>query len=120
MEPEVNDYNDDDPATSVGNFDVWSVPGQGVVKTHGLNQCEGRRCCVHAPSDHHMATWPMIYDEKKLYLALRLCEHGYAHPDPDSLWFFANRQDLSSSILAYLALHQCDGCCLPENIPESV
>lgn len=92
-------------------WDLYSTPDQGLVKTHGPAVCVGGHCCLHNPSDHHMASWPMMFDEQLAYLALRVCEHHYRHPDPDSLRFFA-RQNLVTGTLARMALHQCDGCCI--------
>lgn len=97
-----------------GDWDLISTPEQGVVKTHGINDCGGRPCCVHNPSEHHMRDWPIIFDMKKMALALRLCAHGYGHPDPDSLAYFCTRKGIGANTIAWLLLHQCDDCCLPE------
>jgi hypothetical protein len=101
-----------------GLSDLWGVPGQGVYKTHGPKLCSGQTCCIHNPSDHHMVDWPMIFNNQRLFLAQRVCEHGVAHSDPDSLRYFANRQDIPDRIVTMLAIHECDGCCLPDNLPE--
>jgi hypothetical protein len=103
---------------SMDDWDMIATAVNGPVKTHGPSQCAGSTCCIHNPSDHHMVAWPIHFDMKKAALALRMCEHGYPHPDPDSLRYFANNPAIPSRILAWFALHQCDGCCLPDTIPE--
>ena len=100
--------------------DLWATPEQGIITTHSVTSCVGRPCCVHSPSNHHMVDWPMIFDFKRLAVAMRVCEHGHNHPDPDSLAYFASRDDFSTSVLLFLTLHQCDGCCLPDTMPERV
>lgn len=104
-----------------GDWDLIATPEQGPIKTHGRNSCQGRPCCIHDPSDHHMRTWPMIFDPKKLYLANRVCEHGDVHPDPDSADYFLHAPGINMNTVAWIMLHQCDGCCLSDpskDIPE--
>lgn len=89
-----------------------------AMKTHNELQCDGEACPVHAPSAHHMNTWPLVYridqavpmDNGKVFvLAKRTCEHGVGHPDPDSI-AYAKREggeDFGSAE----SVHGCDGCC---------
>lgn len=53
-----------------------------VMMVHSRKDCKGYWCCVHHPSPHHMRVLPQMWDAdtKIMY---RVCEHGYAHPDPD-------------------------------------
>ena len=69
----------------------------GVIRNvHSPSVCAGEFCCIHNPSNHHMAEWPQAWREDR-YLMERICPHGIGHPDPD---------DLNPDIT-----HGCDGCC---------
>ena len=98
---------------SVDTWDLFATSTQGIVKTHGPALCHGRYCCIHNPSDHHMRGWPLLFDHRKMSLALRACDHGFAHPDPDSMAYFQKCRQHPNVIL-WLASHECDGCCLSE------
>lgn len=76
-----------------------------VFIAHDPALCEGRPCCVHNPSDHHMRDWPQHYrtDTK---VTERICSHGVGHPDPDQTW---PKDDPHW-------VHGCDGCCSPIRI----
>ena len=79
--------------------------------THSPDKCEGRACCVHNPSDHHMRTWELNYRFDKGVME-RICpEHGVGHPDPDDL---AYNQSVSRD---YVSIHGCCGCCYFEPTP---
>ena len=80
--------------------------------THSADKCEGRACCVHNPSDHHMRTWELNYRFDKSVME-RICpEHGVGHPDPDDL---AYNQSVSRD---YVSIHGCCGCCC-EHTPDT-
>lgn len=112
-----------------------------LVNVHNPARCEGRGCCVHHPSDHHMKTWPKVWRED-IKVMERTCPHGVGHPDPDHLayvtsltpphrcvynraqWLddpitFAQWLDLDDNMgcifphLEWQAVHGCDGCCHP-------
>lgn len=74
--------------------------GQRLMDIHDREECDGRPCVIHNPSDHVMRDWPTHWREDR-GLMERICEHGIGHPDPDSR--------------AYLSvgggIHGCDGCC---------
>jgi hypothetical protein len=72
------------------------VGGEVVINVHPQDNCAGRPCCVHNPSDHHMKDWPQHYRMDR-GLMERICSHGVGHPDPD---------DVNPDIV-----HGCDGCC---------
>ena len=80
-------------ATDVWGFALGPVP----LWVHGAARCAGAVCCIHAPSAHHMRSWPQVWRADR-GLVERLCPHGTGHPDPD---------DLRGST----AVHTCDGCC---------
>lgn len=93
---------------------------QSVLRTHAEDQCAGRPCCIHTPSGHHMASWPMRWDYT-VYRMERMCPHGQGHPDPDHLAYVGTiggghtcspgHQHLDD----IQAWHECDGCC---KVPE--
>jgi len=73
--------------------------------THAPDQCEGRSCCVHNPSDHHMREWQMNFRHDKGVME-RICpKHGVGHPDPDdaAYWISIGRPEMT--------IHGCCGCC---------
>ena len=75
------------------------------LNTHAPDKCEGRPCCVHNPSDHHMRSWPMNFRFDKGIME-RICpEHGVGHPDPDDAdyWLSIDKE--------YMTIHGCCGCC---------
>lgn len=80
--------------------------GPRAMKTHPESKCAGRPCVIHAPSDHHMAGWPMLYRADR-ELMERTCPHGVGHPDPDDLaWQVSVGR-------TWQGVHGCDGCCKP-------
>lgn len=83
------------------------VGGQVVSNVHDISVCEGRRCCIHNYSDHHMKDWTQNWREDR-YLMERICPHGVGHPDPD---------DINPD-----KVHGCDGCCsapCPDSVSNS-
>lgn len=80
-----------------------------MIKVHDEEDCAGRTCPFHNPSDHHMRDWPTsIRMDRHDKLTERKCPHGIGHPDPDSVDylrpFFGNT----------VGIHGCDGCCRKE------
>lgn len=86
-----------------------------VVRTHGEGQCWGRYCPIHHSSDHHMRTWPLNLrvDDLAHPLMERICGCGWAHPDPDSVWYLETRWPGG-----YWDLHGCcpRSCCRPPTV----
>jgi len=78
---------------------------------HSPDRCEGTPCPFHAPSDHHMASWPT--DLRMSGLVERLCSHGIGHPDPDSMAWMASVGRHGHGI------HGCDGCCHAPSVAAS-
>jgi hypothetical protein len=76
-----------------------------LLTTHTPDKCEGRPCCVHNPSDHHLRSWEMNYRQDKGIME-RICpDHGVGHPDPDDLayWLSIGHPEMG--------VHACCGCC---------
>ncbi len=84
--------------------------GQELHNVHAPEDCIGRACCIHEPSDHSMRDFPRYWREDRGIME-RICPHGIGHPDPD---------DIAWQVMAFaqegrdptgLAVHGCDGCC---------
>jgi hypothetical protein len=78
---------------------------------HSAEVCAGQVCPLHSPSDHHMASWPLVFRADRPPLIDRLCDHGTAHPDPDALAYL---RKFDPSDNGAWSKHQCCGCCEPE------
>jgi hypothetical protein len=82
------DFTDDFDLTFMDQTDPWfgANIGSQLLRVHPASQCAGRDipCCIHAPSGHHMATWPMKWRGDKNVME-RTCPHGTGHPDPDHM-----------------------------------
>lgn len=78
----------------------WGEPtylaGGEVIVAHRMIDCLAP-CPIHAPSDHHMLSWPQHWRGDRRIIE-RICEHGVGHTDPDEQGFGG---------------HGCDGCCVP-------
>ena len=112
--------------------------GYGVLRVHPHSKCEGRDipCCIHAPSDHHMRSWPLNWRGDTQVME-RLCPHGIGHPDPDHMAYVRSltpeHECVNDEIfeirktspdfwvaedewcpyphLNWQGIHGCDGCC---------
>lgn len=84
------------------------VIAERITRIHPRAACEGRHCCIHNPSPHHMAKWPRLWRDD-IGLMERLCPHGIGHPDPDHQAYMRSR--LGDE--APPGIHSCDGCCQP-------
>ena len=79
--------------------------GQVQLTTHGSEQCEGRACVIHRPSNHHMRHLPLHW-RGDVSVMERTCIHGVGHPDPDdAAWNLSQHQE-------WKLIHGCDGCCV--------
>lgn len=84
---------------------LW-LNGQ-VLVVHGQWLCRPP-CCIHAPSDHHMVMWPLLWrSDRRLFE--RVCEHGTGHPDPDDMAF--KRNFMTERQWDAERTHGCDFCC---------
>lgn len=76
---------------------------------HGPEVCTGRPCPLHAPSRHPLRAAPIMMPVTPDDIVLeRLCPHGIAHPDPDSVQL-ADILDPAGE--GEHQIHPCDGCC---------
>ncbi|WP_125078773.1 hypothetical protein [Mycobacterium sp. P7213] len=106
---------------------ITDVGGVLLENVHPMDNCAGRRCVVHNPSDHHMRDWPLVWRNDRGIFERR-CPHGIGHPDPDQFEFWAQarkrwRPALSADVIdgpyppqnPYdgIGIHGCDGCCHP-------
>lgn len=94
---------------------VAMTNGTVLVNVHTPDQCAGENCCIHNPSQHHMATWQHSWDDIYVQM-MRDCPHGFAHPDPDDLSF--KRRAYGPDRAATASVHPCDGCCQPMTTKE--
>lgn len=79
---------------------IFTDSGQ-LVLVHAADVCQPP-CCIHAPSDHHMQTWPLHWRGDRGIME-RLCSHSVGHPDPDDARVRLRRGE---------GVHGCDGCCI--------
>ena len=102
---------------------MWGVQtGINGLMVHPKKVCEGRDipCCIHSPSTHHMATWPMNWRGDTGVME-RTCPHGTGHPDPDHMAYVLSltpahtcqRERCLYPHLEWHGSHGCDGCCAP-------
>jgi hypothetical protein len=83
--------------------------GHTAITIHPPTRCAGYHCPGHNPSDHHMVDWARDILTDRHNLLVRMCPHGIAHPDPDSLAW------LDRTGVADDGTHACDTCCQPES-----
>lgn len=100
---------------------VGMKDGTVLVNVHTVDQCAGQPCCIHNPSNHHMAQWSHSWDDT-YGVMWRKCPHGNRHPDPDDLDYRRNRSMEAARIIFS---HVCDGCCQPSlklflNAPKEI
>lgn len=96
---------------------VSLVGGQLLWSVHPIVACEGRACCIHNPSRHHMAAWPQNWRTDRRMME-RVCRHGIGHPDPDHMAWVAHA--CGAQYAVYDGIHGCDGCCRPSaSSPDS-
>lgn len=88
---------------------VFMENGQVLLNIHPPEQCAGRPCTVHNPSQHHMASWKAHWEDH-YKIVLRECTHGVLHPDPDEVSF---RRDRGRPWHLASLEHDCDCCCQP-------
>lgn len=93
----------------MSDYDL-TFAGPDLIQVHGRSACQGRGipCCIHAPSSHHMVTWPMNWRADTGVME-RLCLHGIGHPDPDHMAYVRSLR----RGLEWQGVHGCDGCCQP-------
>lgn len=101
-----------------------------AMVVHDHNDCTGRECVVHNPTEHSMRAFPLHWRRDRGIFE-RLCPHGVGHPDPDQQAYW-RKQVASGEILDEVPdedgyrlerptpdewvstqmTHGCDGCCV--------
>lgn len=85
--------------------ETWRMPnGRLLFNVHSGDDCKGRACVVHNPTDHHMSTWPLHWRDDRAIFE-RICDHFVGHPDPDQHVYWQETDQMHQSV------HGCDGCC---------
>lgn len=84
--------------------DMEDVTGGQKLRVHNRKLCEGRNCCIHNPSNHHMVNWERNWRSTRRMME-RICPHGVGHPDPDDANYRESIGDSNTT-------HGCDGCCI--------
>lgn len=80
-----------------------------LVNVHTVDQCQPQPCCIHSPTQHHMAAWKPAWHDAYGNM-WRRCPHGNLHPDPDDHNYWRTRNAHAARIRF---THVCDGCCQP-------
>lgn len=69
-------------------IDAAEFARQYLKNVHSPEQCHGRPCTIHNPTDHPMRSWDLIWREDRGFFE-RLCPiEGCAHPDPDTVSYW--------------------------------
>jgi len=88
--------------------EIWVGRDGSILEgVHPFEKCQGRACCLHAPSDHKMRDWPLHWRNDRALME-RICPHGVGHPDPDDL---AYGEMVMPGTAWSRGIHGCDGCC---------
>lgn len=90
------------------------VPGVVLIGVHSLDECAHRPCVVHAPSNHRLRSWPLVWRQDRAMFE-RLCVHGVGHPDPDHLAHLS--LVLAPEEAAAESVHGRCGCCTTAGDP---
>lgn len=75
-----------------------------LKNVHAQGKCRGSYCTIHWRSDHHMRSWPQVFNPMVIAME-RVCEHGIGHTDPDEI-----NNDV---VVRFEHDSKCDGCCVP-------
>ena len=84
------------------NETEMTFTNSGQILTHHPVAICHPPCPIHAPSDHHMVTWPLHWRDDR-WIMERLCPHAIGHPDPDDYKIRTGMDDGDH--------YSCDGCC---------
>jgi len=82
-------------------MEKWTSGTDQKLLVHKRENCVGKICCIHKPTDHHMIDFPQNWRYDRGIME-RICPCGVGHPDPDD---FQIRHSLDNGI------HGCCGCC---------
>ena len=96
--------------------------GTVLSGVHDPEQCAGRNCCIHNPSDHPLRDAPLAWIQLDDSGVMgRRCAHGLWHPDLDAMAFlFYTFQIMLVEAVSsvHLVQENCDGCCREETSDE--
>jgi hypothetical protein len=92
--------------------------GQNII-VHRKEDCVGKYCVIHNPSNHNMKDWPTNWRFDRQIME-RICECGVGHPDPDDLVFKKDMAEKFGRDEYDKGIHGCCGCCMKEEIKEVV
>lgn len=94
-------------------MDITTLHDGRILHVHEKGDCVGEHCCIHNPSDHPLNTAPLDWwGESKCMV--RVCKHGFRHPDPDDMTFHLMLGDflmVEAMSSVHLMSEHCDGCC---------
>ena len=68
------------------------------MAVHDVDECAGRTCVIHSPTDHPMRSFPLHWRGDRGIFE-RICPHGVGHPDIDqrAYWRSCAEADLTAS-----------------------
>lgn len=109
--PPVSDIVITHPDLAVAEMFVIAQDGRPMMRrkvlTHSESACDTNWACpLHSPSNHPLRWGDLAIEEGNPDPMFRLCRHGHAHPDPDSVLFLG----LLPKTVHMMHL-VCDGCC---------
>lgn len=85
--------------------------GEVNFKVHSGEDCKGRQCCIHNPSDHPLKDAPLNWRADRRLME-RLCPKcGCGHPDPDDLYY---KKEILGIEITSEGIHGCCGACIGE------
>jgi hypothetical protein len=94
--------------------DITLYSGAKLTNIHPEGTCLLGVCSIHNPSDHPLRDAPMDWFGDNIRALVRVCEHGFRHPDPDDLRFkMATGDSITVEAMSsvHLVAENCDGCC---------
>lgn len=83
--------------------------GEVLYNVHNPNDCAGRPCAIHNPSNH-----PLKHSQRTFHdgVIFRVCSHNVEHPDPDSIaWLTLASDDLTVPAIASQHICCIARCC---------
>lgn len=77
---------------------TYILPGtmQIIYGVHARDDCIGRNCCIHNPSDHPFVAWPMEFRQGHMF---RVGPSGLRYPDPDDLAYHRMLADYETNTI---------------------
>lgn len=91
-------------------MEIFVTGTEQIMQVHNVEDCKGKYCCIHNPSDHHMKDWPLHWREDRRFFE-RIDPEGVGHPDPDEV-------EYNKSKGVDISIHGCNGLCNPVNFKK--